>query len=108
MLAQRFGEPRFGLDDPPDNFTDVPLSAATKISDLSWGHLVKRRADFDALGPLALGGLIAPKDLAIDSPNGTARWPRADPGVGAADLATILLQTPFRMYFHANDMLVKP
>lgn len=105
VLAQRFGEPRFGLDDPPDNFANVPLLPATKINDLSWGHLVNRRADFDALGPLALGGLIAPKDLAIDSPGGKARWPRADPGVGAADLATILLQTPFRMYFHANDML---
>lgn len=108
VLAQRFGEPRFGLDDPPDNFADLPLPPATKISDLSWGHLVNRRADIDALGPLALGGLIAPKDLAIDSPGGKARWPRADPGVGAADLATILLQTPFRMYFHANEMLAKP
>ena len=104
VLAQRFGEPRFGLDDPPDSFANVPLSA---VSDLSWGHLVKRRADFEALGPLALGGLIAPKDLAIDikSPSVKARWPRGDVSVGAADLATILLQTPFRMYFHANDML---
>ncbi len=108
VLAQRFGEPRFGLDDPPDNFADVPLPPATEINNLSWGHLVNRRADFDALGPLALGGLIAPKDLLIDSSGGKARWPRADPGVGAADLATILLQTPFRMYFHANDMLTKP
>jgi hypothetical protein len=52
--------------------------------------------------------LIAPKDLTIDSPGGKARWPREDPNVGAADLATILLQTPFRMYFHANDMLGAP
>jgi hypothetical protein len=81
------------------------LPAVSAINDLSWGHLVKRRADFEALGPLALGGLVAPKDLTIDSPGGKARWPRADPAVGAADLATILLQTPFRMYFHANDML---
>jgi hypothetical protein len=78
------------------------------INDLSWGHLVNRRPDFDALGPLALPKLIAPKDLTIDSPGGKARWPREDPAVGAADLATILLQTPFRMYFHANDMLGAP
>ncbi|HSW22174.1 MAG TPA: hypothetical protein VLJ62_05360 [Burkholderiaceae bacterium] len=108
VLAQRFGEPRFGLDDPPDSFANAPLPTVSAINDLSWGHLVKRRADFDALGPLALGSMIAPKDLTIDSPGGKARWPRGDASVGAADLATILLQTPFRMYFHANDMLGKP
>lgn len=111
VLAQRFGEPRFGLDDPPDDFK-VPLSVATKIDELSWGHLVKSSDDLKALGPLALGSLIAPNDLTIDSsgdsPGAKARWPRANPGVGAADLATIMMQTPFRMYFHANDMLGKP
>jgi hypothetical protein len=105
VLAQRFGEPRFGLDDPPDSFAEAPLPAVTAINDLTWGHLVRRRAEFDALGALALGGLVAPKDLTIDSPGGKARWPRGDAAVGAADLATILLQTPFRMYFHGNDML---
>ncbi len=105
VLAQRFGEPRFGLDDPPDSFANAPLPPVSAINELSWGHLVTRRADFEALGPLTLNGLVAPKDLTIDSPGGKARWPRADPAVGAADLATILLQTPFRMYFHANDML---
>ena len=108
VLAQRFGEPRFGLDDPPESFASTPLPAVSAINDLSWGHLVNRRTEFDALGPLALPKLIAPKDLTIDSPGGKARWPREDPNVGAADLATILLQTPFRMYFHANDMLGAP
>jgi hypothetical protein len=110
VLAQRFGEPRFGLDDPPESFASTPLPAVSAINDLSWGHLVNRRTDFDALGPLALLKLIAPKDLTIDSdsPGVKARWPRDDPAVGAADLATILLQTPFRMYFHANDMLGAP
>jgi membrane protease YdiL (CAAX protease family) len=87
--AMRWDEERFGLDDPPESFASTPLPAVSAINDLSWGHLVNRRTDFDALGPLALPKLIAPKDLTIDSPGGKARWPREDPVVGASGERTL-------------------
>jgi len=105
VLAERFGEPRFGLDDPPDTFGQVALQQASKVTDLSWGHLVGSPDALKALGALDLGTLRSPGALSLDSPTGKVRWPGDDRAVGAGEFASILMQTPFRMYFHANDML---
>jgi hypothetical protein len=108
VLAERFGEPRFGLDDPPDNFGQAPLPRATTVTDLSWAHLVDSPQALAALGALDLTTLRSPGTLALDSPKGKVRWPQNDTAVGAGEFAAILMQTPFRMYFHANDMLGAP
>lgn len=108
VLAERFGEPRFGLDDPPDDFGRAPLERATTVTNLSWAHLVADPAALAALGPLELPRLRSPGALTLDSPPGKVRWPEANSAVGAGEFASILMQTPFRMYFHANDMLGPP
>ena len=110
MLAERVGEPRFGLDEPADKkptFPQPPPAAHDKASDLNWADLVTNADDYARLGAI---------DLARHHPDMPAGGFKTDPQTAAArraswdtdaaDMAAILLQTPFRLYFHANDMLL--
>ena len=108
VLAQRFGEPRFGLDDPPESFASTPLPAVSAINDLKLGPPGQSPHRVRCAGPAGAAEVDRAEGPDDRFARGKARWPREDPNVGAADLATILLQTPFRMYFHANDMLGAP
>jgi hypothetical protein len=103
VLAERFGEPRFGLNDPDPDPPAFPVAAVNSANDLTWAHL----APTDALAYAGLTSI----DLSRHSPTmpvggfgidggGVAQW-----NTHSADMATILLQTPYRVYFHANDLL---
>ena len=109
VLAERFGEPRFGLDDPGTETPAFPQTATTLAAGLTWAHLVKDQDGYAAMDGLDLSlhqpaaadqPLIIDKKT-VDHPEHRATW-----GTDAADMAAILLQTPFRMYFHAGDMLL--
>jgi hypothetical protein len=92
VLAERFGEPRFGLD------SNMPPKSAhpTNSDDLNWANLV---ADPDKLGAVILSTHQPdPKQLFTDP--GNATWNK-----DAADMASILLREPARVFYHANDML---
>ena len=112
VLAERVGEPRFGLDEPADKklaFPQPPPAAHDNdnASDLDWADLVTNAGDYARLGTI---------DLARHHPDMPAGGFKTDPqtaasrraswNTDAADMAAILLQTPFRLYFHANDMLL--
>jgi hypothetical protein len=92
VLAERFGEPRFGLDSimPPKSIHPA------NSDDLNWANLV---ADPDKLGPVILSTHQPdPKQLFTDP--GNATWNK-----DSADMASILLREPARVFYHANDML---
>ena len=91
VLAERFGEPRFGLDAGP---VTLPVS---KADTLNWGHLT---ADPDKLGPVDLAVHNPPNKDLITDPGRHAIW-----GNDSADMAALLLREPYRVYYHANDML---
>jgi hypothetical protein len=97
VLAERFGEPRFGLDAHKRSDRGVLDNA----NDLSWEDLPA------AVDPLAADRLAA-IDLSSQNPfdlkaePGKAKWGSLS---DAADTAAILLREPARVYYHANDML---
>lgn len=105
VLAERFGEPRFGLDEPPasPNFRQ----SRPQSNDLTWADLVPDAAAYAALGPMDLTKhkpIVPPGGFVIDPDTAPSR--RAAWATDSADMAAILLQTPFQMFFHANDMLL--
>lgn len=99
VLAERPGDPRFGLDINSDFDSTV-----TKWNDLSWNHF----GDPNSLGYL---DLRAPLIVNIDG--GTADIPNPDAtvvwgikqGINAADLAYIMYQVPVMVAVHADNML---
>lgn len=101
-LAERPGEPRFGLDEQA-----ASAGAPREWSQLAWSHLVGPSGDPAALEYVDLD-TPNPDTRSIASPGG-ARW-HADSGLGpvgarGSDLAYITLQLPFRVAFHAADLL---
>ena len=99
VIAERPGEPRFGLDD-----SETAGGAATSWSQLAWNHLA---GDPDDIGYIDLDAEL-PDTRGVVDPTG-ARW-HADAGLGptgarGSDLAAITLQQPFRVAFHAADLL---
>ena len=110
VLAERFGEPRFGLDDPQSNPpTFRPQASAARSADLTWAHLVSSAAEYADLHAIALsrhhptmpGNGFQTDPVTTAHPERRAAW-----NSDAAEMAAILLQTPFRLFFHANDMLL--
>ncbi len=93
VLAERFGEPRFGLD--AKKKSDGVIS---KAEDVSWEHLT---AAPDSITAIDLSRHVPPK-VNLTADPGKATW-----GSDSADMAAILLREPNRVYYHANDMLVK-
>lgn len=93
VLAERFGEPRFGLD------SEAPKPGITDANDLSWGHLI---ADPDSITAIDLSRYHA-KPAMLTTVPGNATW-----AADAADMAAILLREPARVYYHGNDMLKPP
>jgi hypothetical protein len=98
VLAERFGEPRFGLDEAP-----FPQPDSSKASSLSWANLVHNPQQFDQLGAIDLTrhAPAMPAGGFATDPGRRAAW-----GTDSADMAALLLQSPFRVFFHANDMLL--
>jgi hypothetical protein len=101
VLAERFGEPRFGLDEPEDapaEFGKQPKS----LLEITWAHLAKDQAAYDALATINLNDhqLKTPGGGFVLNGSGPAKW--NDSGAGTA---AIFLQLPFRVYFHASRML---
>jgi hypothetical protein len=108
VLAERFGEPRFGLDEPADPVPAFPQPNVAQANDLTWAHLVTRPEDYAALSAVDLARhrpAAPPTGFAID-PDVPGVTRRAAWSSDSAEMAAILLQDPFRMYFHANDMLL--
>jgi hypothetical protein len=107
VLAQRFGEPRFGLDDPDTDTPSYPRPPRTQSDDLTWADVARSAAEYSALSIIDLaqhGPVTPPGGFQVDpdtAPSHRAAW-----ATHAGDMAAIFLQTPFRMYFHANDMLL--
>jgi hypothetical protein len=93
-LAERYGEPRFGLDAGP-----LTVLTPTKADELNWGHIAADPDNLIAIDPLV--NKPTKPDL-ITSPGRKAIW-----GNDSADLASILLREPSRVYYHANDMLTE-
>ena len=90
VLAERFGEPRFGLDAGGTRGQTV-----SDANELKWGNVL----DEGAVGAVNLTTHVPVKKTLTTGP-GTAIW-----ASDAADMAAILLREPFRMYYHASDML---
>jgi hypothetical protein len=102
VIAERPGEPRFGLDVEAEA-PGPPVS----WSDLAWSHVAGPDDDPSALDYVDLDA-DHPDTRSIAS-SGGARW-HAGAGLGptgarATDLAYITLQVPFRVAFHAADLL---
>ena len=107
VLAERFGEPRFGLDEPDTDTPVFPQPATDRADNLTWAHLATSLAAYKGMSAL---------DLARNAPHSPANGFKTDPETDAsrrafwasdsADMASILLRSPFRMYFHANDMMI--
>lgn len=107
VLAERFGEPRFGLDDPKSDPPEFPQAQVNGSADLTWAHLVTSAADYNNLHAIALSRhrpVMPGGGFQTDPATHAER--RAAWNSDAADMASILLQTPFRLYFHANEMLL--
>ena len=83
VIAERPGGPRFGLDEP------APRTEFRTWADLHWGDVALRGGYLDVAG-------TRPRPL---SP-GPWRW-----GDDAAHMAAITTQRPFRVAFHAADLL---
>ena len=92
VLQEHVGEPRFGLDEPQGVSGSI-----TQWDDLTWGHLRNLGPGRHVMLAAGLSSTPAP------GPQGLA-W---EPGRGAdaAGLASILLQTPYKVYIHASEML---
>ena len=90
VLAERFGEPRFGLD------AEDPKPGLTNANELAWGHLA---ANPDSIAAVDLAR-HQPTPLKLTAAPGKAIW-----NSDAADMAAILLREPARIYYHAHDML---
>lgn len=101
VLAERFGEPRFGLDEP-ENPADDFGTAKTSLLEISWAHLVRNQPDYDALSSINIDvhAPLMPLDGFVTEGSGRAKWKE-----DAADMAAIFLQLPFRLFFHASKML---
>lgn len=105
VLAERFGEPHFGLDNPEG---DPPLARpnVANVDTFAWSDLVTAPgADYAKLTTI---------DLTHDKPHASASGivvelsKNATWGADSADMATILMRVPYRLYFHANDLLKTP
>ena len=102
VLAERPGEPRFGLD-----VGEPGAARPQRWDDLHWGHLVPAGSELAALAYIDLDTDL-PDTRAIADPPGVA-W-HADSGLGrrgahASHLAFATLQRPVRVALHAADML---
>jgi hypothetical protein len=97
VLAERFGEPRFGLDNPTPQ---SPFGTATGANDLSWASVAHDANDLAALNGIVIKRNLPPVGTTLATADGAIPW-----GTDSASLAATLLQMPFRMYFHARDMI---
>jgi hypothetical protein len=102
VLAERFGEPRFGLDEPEDPEADFSSATPPILLEISWAHLVRNQPAYDALEVIDLNqhNPLMPGGGFVISGSNRARWKE-----DAADMAAIFLQLPYRLYFHASKML---
>ena len=96
VIAERPGEPRFGLDSADGAAT----ATAATWDDLSWGHLAVDDAAFDALDFIRLSQGLNRVNIASDENPDGVEW-NAD----AAQQAHILYQVPVRIAIHASEML---
>jgi hypothetical protein len=94
VLAERFGEPRFGLDEPREG---APAQAGD-VLDVNWGHLPGLSRS-GVVNVTANRPAMPAAGFVVDA-TGRASW-----GADAGDMAAIFLQVPFRVYFHASRML---
>ena len=88
--------PRFGLDAPADDGTDLQ-SVAENWHALSWGHLVREGQT------LHFAVARDPLPLPTVATYGGLTW-----GHNAAHMAAITWQQPFRLYIHADRLLAEP
>lgn len=88
--------PRFGLDLPADEDSDLQTGATT-WSELSWGHLV---GDSLTDPHFAVARTSLPVRNAVP---GRLSW-----GHNSAHMAAITWQRPFRLYIHADRLLGEP
>jgi hypothetical protein len=87
-LAERYGEPRFGLnsdDEAHGGFADQ----------LSWHHL-----NGGPQGPVNLTVHTLPDPVLKTDTGNDAKW-----GADAADMGSILLRKPYRVFYHASQMI---
>ena len=82
-------------------FPDLPAFAATPLTRVVVGYAAMNGLDLSLHQPAAADQPLIIDKKTVDHPEHRATW-----GTDAADMAAILLQTPFRMYFHAGDMLL--
>ena len=109
VLSERFGEPRFGLDEPENPAAD--FGRQPTIEEFSWAHLANGATPQTNE---AIYRDLASVDFRVHKPNvpaagfptvagRTAKWNN-----DSAGMAAIFLQLPYRLYFHASKMLREP
>ncbi|MFB9197716.1 hypothetical protein ACFFWA_32650 [Actinomadura verrucosospora] len=89
LLREQPTAPRFGVDDPPEDWVPGTPWSGAHWDDLHWGHLP---ADARFLSPGAGGFGGEPLDGAVFGRN-------------AADMARVVLQRPALVARHASDLL---
>lgn len=102
VLQELPGEPRFGLDAIPDDFTGpYGASPANNWSELSWSHAAPSEEALKQLRYLTLAALPQ-QALPLSAGNGapTASWARS-----STDMAVITQQRPFRLAIHGASWL---
>lgn len=89
VLEEQAVAPRFGLDVPPQ----VPITAPAHWNELNWAQVTTT----PATGPARHLSLAPPRGVKVAD---GITW-----AAGAAEMAWITLQRPFRVYLHASSML---
>jgi hypothetical protein len=111
VLKERPGEPRFGLDTPPEN--DIAPGPPHGWNDLAWGpQLLNAQGHLKAAQSVNLN-FQAPPEFVNGQKNPEFEQYEEDrqvtwtSNVSAAELAYILYQVPFMVAVHASEMLPK-
>jgi len=91
VLEEQAAAPRFGLDLPAPGAT---VAAPLRWDELHWGQVATATA----------GGTGA-RHLALTPPRGVKVLDGVTWAAGAAEMAWITLQTPYRVYLHGSSML---
>lgn len=97
-IREHPGEPRFGLDEPVPG---EPMAAAQQWNDLSWAHVAGSVEAIAGMNYIDLSKVLT--GVNFDGKDNIT-WNMSH-NSNAATLAYIMLQDPYKMYVHADEML---
>jgi hypothetical protein len=91
VLEEQAAAPKFGLDLPPSG---TAVTAPVRWDELHWGQVAT-----------ATAGDSGARHLTLAPPRGVKLLDGVTWAAGAAEMAWITLQTPYRVYLHGSSML---